>query len=274
MGWVAMLLLLFPEYGLGENAMVTYTAEDYAFAGPKQISSGWQTVRLSNRGRDVHQIQFLELPIDKGLADIEQALTGGAATLPAWLRRHGGVNSVAPGHEARVVIHLPPGEYVVLCGIPNARGRAHALLGMMRPLHVVQGSATASPARTDTILRMKEFSFALSEPLTAGPRMLHVINNGTDGHELVVIHLAADMSAQDFVMHYRPGGAPNPAGIEAGGMTGLDPGRQGYVYLDVEPGRYGLLCFLADSITRTPHFHRGMWMDVEVNPYVTPSGGR
>jgi hypothetical protein len=36
-------------------AVTTFIAEDYAFTGPEQLESGWQRVRLINRGRDVHQ---------------------------------------------------------------------------------------------------------------------------------------------------------------------------------------------------------------------------
>jgi hypothetical protein len=103
-------------------------------------------VRLINHGHDVHQIQFLGLPPGKTVDDVKQALAGRRPRLPNWLRRHGGVNSVASGNEASVVIHLDPEEYVLLCGIPDATGRPHAARGMVRPLRVNElGSRVSVP---------------------------------------------------------------------------------------------------------------------------------
>ncbi len=270
-----MLVISLPLVeGPAQAEVQSFTAEDYAFTGPEQLESGWQTVRLINHGRDVHQMQFLGLPPGRTAADVEQALASRSPSLPNWLRRNGGVNSVAPGHEASAVINLDPGEYVLLCGIPDVTGRPHAMRGMVRALRVAGVSASIVPVpRPDTILHLKDFSFSLSEPLLAGTRTLQVVNDGQQAHELVLIRLAEGASTQDFLARYRPGGFPNSAGVEAGGLTGIDPGREGYVSLDVEPGRYGLICFLADPVTGTPHFVRGMWMDLEVRPPIAPSEG-
>ncbi len=255
-------------------AVTTFIAEDYVFTGPEQLESGRQTVRLLNRGRDVHQIQFLALPSGKNVTDVERALASRSPSLPNWLRRHGGVNSVAPGNEASVGIQLEPGDYLLLCGIPDVAGRPHAMRGMVRALRVVEAAPSGEPApRADATLRLTDFAFALSGPLHAGSRTVQLVNDGRQAHEAVVIRLAEGASVQDFIERYRPGGLPNSAGLEAGGVTGIDPGRQASMHLDLEPGRYGLLCFLADPVTGAPHFSRGMWMDLEVKTVLTPAEG-
>ena len=255
-------------------AVTTFIAEDYVLTGPEQLESGRQTVRLLNRGRDVHQIQFLALPSGKNVTDVERALASRSPSLPNWLRRHGGVNSVAPGNEASVSIQLEPGDYLLLCGIPDVAGRPHAIRGMVRALRVVEAAPSGEPApRADATLRLTDFAFALSGPLHAGSRTVQLVNDGRQAHEAVVIRLAEGASVQDFIERYRPGGLPNSAGLEAGGVTGIDPGRQASMHLDLEPGRYGLLCFLADPVTGAPHFSRGMWMDLEVKTVLTPAEG-
>lgn len=255
-------------------AVMTFMAEDYAFTGPEQLESGWHTMRLLNRGRDVHQMQVLALPSGKTIIDVEQALASRSPSLPNWLRRHGGVNSVASGDEASVGILLEPGDYLLLCGIPDVAGRPHAMRGMVRALRVVEGASSGEPApRADATLRLNDFAFTLNGPLRAGARTVHLVNDGRQAHEVVMIRLAEGASAQDFIERYRPGGLPNSAGREAGGVTGIDPGRQAYMHLQLEPGRYGLLCFLADPVTGAPHFSRGMFMDIEVKPVLTPAEG-
>ena len=276
-GWLVISGLFMALCGLpvfaGEG-VTTFVAEDYAFTGPEQLESGWQRVRLINRGRDVHQVQFLALPPEKTLADVERALAARSPSLPNWLRRHGGVNSVAPGDEASVGIQLDPGDYVLLCGIPDVAGRPHAMRGMLRVLRVVEAAPQGEfLLRPDATLRLNDFAFVLSGPLQAGSRTVHLVNDGRQAHELVLIRLTGGASAQEFIARYRPRGLPNSAGREAGGLTGLDPGREGYVHLELEPGRYGLLCFLADPVTGAPHFSRGMWMDIEVKPALPAAEG-
>ena len=276
-GWWAVACLVFALSGLPVSvgaAVTTFIAEDYAFTGPEQLDSGRQTVRLINRGRDVHQVQFLALPPGKTVADVERALASRSPSLPNWLRRHGGVNSVAPGDEASVSILLDPGDYLLLCGIPDVAGRPHVMRGMVRALRVVEAAPSGEPApRADATLRLNDFAFALSGPLQAGSRTVHLVNDGRQAHEVVLIRLAEGASAKEFIARYRPGGLPNSAGREAGGLTGLDPGREGYVHLELEPGRYGLLCFLADPVTGAPHFSRGMWMDIEVKQALPAAEG-
>jgi uncharacterized cupredoxin-like copper-binding protein len=276
-GWLVISGLFMALCGLpvfAGAAVTTFVAEDYAFTGPEQLESGWQRVRLINRGRDVHQVQFLALPQEKTLADVERALAARSPSLPNWLRRHGGVNSVAPGDEASVGIQLDPGDYVLLCGIPDVAGRPHAMRGMLRVLRVVEAAPQGeSLLRPDATLRLNDFAFVLSGPLQAGSRTVHLVNDGRQAHELVLIRLTGGASAQEFIARYRPGGLPNSAGREAGGVTGLDPGRQASAHLKLVPGRYGLLCFLADPVTGSPHFSRGMWMDIEVKPEQPPAEG-
>ena len=254
--------------------VTTFIAEDYAFTGPEQLESGQQTVRLLNRGRDVHQIQFLALPPGKTITDVERALASRSPSLPNWLRRHGGVNSVASGDEASVTIELEPGDYLLLCGIPDVAGRPHAMRGMVRALRVVEAPPSGEPApRADATLRLNDFVFALNGLLQAGSRTVHLMNEGRQAHEVVMIRLAEGASTQDFIERYRPGGLSNSAGREAGGVTGIDSGRQASMHLQLEPGRYGLLCFLADPVTGAPHFSRGMWRDIEVKPVPIPAEG-
>ena len=100
--------------------------------------------------------------------------------------------------------------------------------------------------------------------MKAGPGTIRVINRGTQAHEVVIVKLTPGASVDDFLDAFRPGVAASPAGKPIGGLVGLDPGREGYVLADFAPGRYGLICFLPDFLTRGPHFARGMLLDVDV----------
>ena len=124
-------------------------------------------------------------------------------------------------------------------------------------------SADKAPA-ADQTLTLADFSFELSAPVKAGARTIRVVNKGGQAHEVVIVKLATGASAADFAETLRPGVAFPPAGKPIGGLSGLDPGGEGFVRLDFQPGRYGLICFLPDLVTRGPHFARGMLLDIDV----------
>jgi hypothetical protein len=42
------------------------------------------------------------------------------------------------------------------------------------------------------------------------------------------------------------------------------PGAHAFVDLDLEPGEYGLICFLPDMKDGKPHFHHGMVKKITV----------
>lgn len=247
------------------------TAEEYVFTAPAETTGGWKAIRLRNRGRDIHHVQLLRLSDGKTVEDFDRALATDPTQLPHWVVRYGGVNSVMPGEEAMVLLDLDPGSYVLICGIPDQQGRPHAVRGMIKPLTVTgRGESAPAPSATRTLL-MKEFSYTFDRLLTVGQHMILVKNEGKQAHEVLLLALEPGASVIDFLEFYRPGIPRNPAGRTIGGVTGLAPGRQAFLPLKAEPGRYGILCFLADPFRRKPHFMDGMWMDIDVPPTSSPA---
>jgi hypothetical protein len=263
--WAGILIML-PGWGWTALAAdATFTAQEFAFTGPEQVDQGWRSIRLANQGRDIHQILFLKLPANKTAEDFRSAIEADWSQLPFWMQRAGGVNSVAPGGEASAVILLEPGHYVVICGIPDVRGRPHVLRGMVRSLQVTASAKPAAqPPSADSTITAKDFSFSSSQPLRPGPQTVRMRNEGRQAHEIVFVQLAPGATAQDFLDSFVPGSPDNQAGRHIGGLTGLAPGQEGFFPVDLRPGRYGLICFLSDPVTRAPHFAHGMWLDMDV----------
>jgi len=154
---------------------------------------------------------------------------------------------------------------VVFCGIPDREGVPHVLHGMLKSLSVTAAPAPAAKTPpADLALTLADFSFELSSPVKAGARTIRIVNKGGQAHEVVIVKLAPGASAADFLDAFRPGVAFSAAGKPIGGLSGLDPGGEGFVRADFAPGRYALICFLPDLITRGPHFARGMLLDFDV----------
>ena len=257
-----------PTVPAGSNVTTvdaTYIAQDYAFSGPDEIAAGWITVKLVNHGEDLHQLQLVKLPDGKTAKDFTAEIRANHKRLPSWVQRRGGPNSVSPGQQSEATIHLEPGEYVVICGIPDRHGVPHVALGMLKALRVTPArSQNMNPPHAEVTITEADFSFQLSEPVQAGRRTVRVMNKGSQAHEVVVVRLARRATVDAFVDEFQPGVPTSPSGTPVGGLVGLEPGEEGFFTMDFAPGRYGLICFLPDLVRGAPHFTRGMLMDVTV----------
>jgi len=263
-----LVCVCIPTAPAGPNATtvdVTYIAQDYAFTGPDEIAAGWITVKLLNHGEDLHQLQLVKLPDGKNAKEFTAEIIANHKRLPPWVQRRGGPNSVIPGQQAEATVHLEPGEYVVICGIPDRHGVPHVALGMLKALRVTPArSPNMNPPPADVTITELDFSFEVSKPIPAGKTTVRVMNKGSQAHEVVVVQLARRATVDAFLDDFQPGVVTSPSGKPVGGMVGLEPGKEGFFTIDFVPGRYGLICFLPDLIHGAPHFTRGMLMDVTV----------
>lgn len=269
--FTAALIFTFDGVGTGraQNSVLSndtrtakYIARDYSFTGPDHVQAGLVTIEIENQGNDLHQLQLLKLPAGKSAEDFATAIAVDHKRLPRWIQRRGGPNSVVPRDQGIATVKLEAGEYVAICGIPDSRGIPHVALGMMKSLHVEEsttGPAEVPHAALDVI--EEDFLFQFPRRVKSGEHTIHVINKGSQAHEVVVIQLAPGASVADFAEGFRPGVAILPAGKPVGGLVGLDPGGDGYFHIHLQSGNYGLICFLPDLIRGLPHFARGMMFD-------------
>lgn len=236
--------------------VVTVTAHDYAFEAPDQIAAGFITMRLVNQGPSLHHVQLLKLEEGKTMADFAAALKAGGP--PQWALPAGGPNPPESGDTATVEMKLDPGQYVMVCFVPAADGQPHLMKGMMRPLTVTgSGSTMTAEPSADVTMKLVDFDFQLSKPLTAGRHLLRIDNAGTQPHELAIVRMAPGKEPMSFASWgERPvGKAP---GQMYGGVSAIMPGTTVYVPLDLPAGEYGLLCFVPDMKDGKPHFAHGM----------------
>jgi len=246
-------------------APITVTATDFKLDLPDTLPAGAVTLQLVNHGKEVHQAQVVRLDGGKSLADFQAAMKHEGPP-PPWVRFVGGPNGIAPGQEATSTVALTPGNYVVICFIPSTDGVPHAMKGMLRPLTVTSAAATAGelPAAGDTV-RLADYKFESSRPLTAGHHVILVENAAQQPHELVLVQLAPGKTSADFGRWATTGGmkGPPPA-MPMGGVGVIDPGATGTFPADLAPGNYGLICFVPDAKDGKPHLMHGMVKDFKV----------
>jgi uncharacterized cupredoxin-like copper-binding protein len=255
---------------LPEAQVVDVSATEYAFdTDLTTVDAGLVELRLTNDGAEGHQAMIVRF--DDG-ADLG-ALIAASADDPTGiaplqlLNGFGGPNGVAPGTTVASRQVLEPGEYLLACFIPADDGQPHANKGMVRPFTVTapaDGAAAAELEPGDVELSTVDFSFETPAELAAGSTAL-VTNAGTQGHELDLVRLEGDATAEDAAAFEltREGTSPG-AGVAGVGI--LRPGGTATFRIPDEPGRYALLCFLPDvNGDGTQHVERGMVAEVTVS---------
>jgi hypothetical protein len=241
---------------------VTFEAAGMTFKGPDSIPSGLTSVRIVNKGMDLHEIQLIRLTDGKTAEDFAAVFKGESFYPPAWVKFVGGPNGVIPGESATAVVNLEPGDYVLTCFIPDLKGIPHVAQGMVRPLKVTAtpGPGASEPKASVTIIAT-DFTYSSSAPISAGPQTIRFNNAGTQPHEIVVVQLPPDKTIKDFAAAFDPAHPGPPPGKPIGGMSGIDQGGHGFFTAKFEPGRYGWICFFMDGAKQAPHFALGMMQD-------------
>ena len=250
--------------------VVTITATDYAFGVPDSIPAGLTTFRLVNQGKELHHASLVRLRDGKTIADFRAGIAAAMKNHtppPAWMGFAGGPNALTPGDTGTATQMLEPGSYLLVCWIPSADGTPHIMKGMMHPFVVspgVEPAAAESPA--DLSIKLTDYDFQLSQPLTAGTRVVQVENTGTQAHEVAITALSPGKTLQDFIA-WEQGGekGPLPTGRWLGGVSILDAGGHVRFTTTFAPGSYLLLCFWPDAKDGKPHIMHGMAKQITIS---------
>ena len=94
--------------------------------------------------------------------------------------------------------------------------------------------------------------------------MLRVRNYAAQPHEVMFVKLNEGMTMDDVMEWMGTGQVGPPPGLPVGGMQALSQGLAGNLVLELEPGDYGLICFIPDVGDMQPHFIHGMMDQITV----------
>lgn len=236
---------------------VTVVARDFSFDAPDSIPAGPTTFRLINQGTEIHHLQLAKLPEGKTMADLEAGMASGEAM--SWLIDAGGPNAAIPGESTSAIAPLDAGQYVLMCVIPSPDGTPHVAKGMIKPLQVTASDTpTTTEPSADITMTLKDYSFDLSTPITAGQHTIKIENAGPQPHEVVLLQFAPGKTMDDFMAWEQGGMKGPPPGKFLGGITAIENGGKNYFAHDFAPGDYALLCFLPDTGDGKPHLAHGM----------------
>ena len=256
--------------------VVSLSSTEFAFAAPDTIPAGWTTLRLHNRGQEIHYGHIVRLDSGRTVKEAVDAYALAirtSAARPKWVKRFGGPGGVAPGDSASVTQFLEAGSYVWICPVEDDKGIPHFSKGefkafVIKPGEVAVDRAAGRPDASTTI-RLKDFSFELDSVILSAEHTVRVENAGAEPHDLVVMKLAPGKTAADLMRSMnperarRPGQAaeppPSPFSVAtgAGGNAVIAPGMETFFSANWGPGEYVLLCMTTAPDGRS-HIEHGM----------------
>jgi len=262
---------------------VVITATDYEFDVPATIDGGWTLLTLVNEGEMDHHAFFLRYTGEDTIEELQAALeTPDFGAVLAISTSIGGCPSVGAGGRASVAMNLAPGQYILVCAIPDDEGTPHYMLGMQSMVEVGPRAGNALPAFADTKITLVDYGFEGQPAETAaGSTLWEVFNDGEQPHEMNVFRLAPgvpfDVAAEIFGVQpgASPGASPSPMAMDmsspeaspaamgppftvVAGAGPMSPGNTVWAVLDLEPGDYFSMCFIPDAESGAPHFSLGM----------------
>ncbi|UKM63894.1 hypothetical protein GSB9_00441 [Flavobacteriaceae bacterium GSB9] len=246
------------------------------FQSVDTIPSGWNTFKYQNLSNETHFFLLDKYPEGKtaenamteiapifeegmDLINAGKAEEGFKAfgKLPEWYGSivfSGGSGLIAPKHTAITTVKLDPGYYIMECYVKMPNGKFHTLMGMAKPIIVVeQDSDNLPPEATINITLSGEEGISYEGTITKGKQIFSVFVKDQKPHEnfiwhdinLVKLTDDASIEALEAWMDWSdPKGliTPVPNGVTfLGGVNDMPEGSTGYFYADLIPGKYAFI---------------------------------
>ena len=247
---------------------VTITASEYKFEAPDQIPAGLTTFKLNDTGKELHHATLIKLDSGKTVADLANGMKNmkPGTPPPGWVIPAGGPNAAPPGGGSALTMVMKPGNYAIVCFIPDAKGVPHVMHGMIKGLTVTENAnANMTEPTADVTVTLKDYQFDFSTPLTAGKHTIKIVTAPGQPHEFTFFQLSPGKVAADLPKYVETGMQGPPPALPLGGVAAMAAGEAVYYTVDLKPGDYAIVCFLEDAKDGKPHYTHGMVQQIKVN---------
>ncbi len=238
---------------------LTITVDDSApgrfrYRAPASVRGGLVEIRLRNVGDAPHKAQLWRITGDH---TVKEALRI-RRPQPDWLRTAGGVSLTEPGSTSRTLQSLPAGRYYVAATLDQP--------GTVAAFTVTAARKATQPPRAPARVEARDFSFRVSA-LRAGRNSVDFDNTGTQPHHAFFTPMRAGSTLSQVRKFFSSSTSTGPPPIDAAGTREtvvLEGGERQVTQLDLEAGRYALICFVRGRQGGPRHLELGMINEVRV----------
>lgn len=246
---------------------VTGQGADIQLTAPESVPAGLVTIELTNSSEETQDAQLIRVEGDHSAEEVVEALGASfeGEGVPPWFFAGGGVGETPGGETASVTQPLEPGlHYVLTTASEEALREGNGIA----PLEVTGEAAEAELPEADATITAEDYSFESSTPLPAGDATIEIDNVGEQPHHVVAAPLQEGATIEDveeFAQQEGQASGPPPLDLENSVSTTVVEGGDAQIAdLELQPGRYALLCFITDREGGPPHVAQGMIAEAEV----------
>lgn len=246
-----------------EEQKLTYTLSGNGKAaelsGPISADSGRAEITLDNESDADGDLQLIRVEGNQTAAQAAEGLEAATSNkpFPEWFFAAGGPGEVRAGESGTVTQVLEPGTYYAFDVEGDFDPEAAIELE-------VSGDASDETLEPGATVEAFDYGFE-TENIVNGENEVVFANTGDEPHHIVYAPLIGDNTAEDMeaFLENEKGKPPfDENGVKA--TAAIEGGEDQLVTLDLEPGRYALLCFISDREGGPPHVVKGMIGEVEV----------
>lgn len=124
-----------PSAAMLPKADIVLTLNDYSFDFDKPLTAGTHTIRVENAAPQSHEAVLVQIAPGKTVMDVLKWLEKPQGPPPG--KPLGGTTGFAQGEVNMVTYDFTPGEYGLICFIPDAKdGKPHFVHGMVKQFTV------------------------------------------------------------------------------------------------------------------------------------------
>jgi hypothetical protein len=243
---------------------------DFRLSAPKSVKAGLVEISLASPpGEATHDAQVVRVEGDHTVDEVVAAVSSLGAPFPRWLIPAGGVGQTGGGAIGTALQRLEPGTYYILdTDEPEGdKVKSYAESGATAALEVTGEAGSAGLPETDAKVTATDYTFAVSG-LTAGTNQIEFDNAGTQPHHLMAFPYRKGATLDDVKKAFtEEGEGSGPPPLDFAGATRtatLESGDRQIIELDLERGKYALVCFITDRAGGPPHAAKGMIVEAAV----------
>lgn len=236
--------------------VVAITAAAGAIEVSSEVAAGTTLVQVTT---DVPAtVMLVQVPESVTDADLDAAVS--STDMPPFANEMVVASSfeVMPGMTAEQAVVLETGEWIAVLSPFEGAGAWGRLTVAGDPVIV------DIPAAVE--VEMTQHAFSMPESVSAGSQTWYVINADPVLHHLMIFSYPEPWTTDDVLalLMAGEGMASPPAGFDpslmgmSGGVGILSEGRAVWQDLDLAPGNYAAVCFIADPGSEVPHVMQGM----------------
>jgi len=137
-----------------------------------------------------------------------------------------------------------------------------AFSSVLRDSNTNEGPRTAK-ANVVTVTTV-DYAFQAPDTIAAGRTTLRLVNNGKDFHHIWLIKLEGGHTLPELVEATKTQGPLPKWAVDVGGPNSPMPGGESSATLDLDPGKYVMVCVIPAMTDGQPHFMKGMMKELTV----------